>query len=154
MLVGACISKKISMCYVWRLWCWKHQMLFWRKWFLLQCYISHLFCLLNPNREGSQGTQRQRKKRGDGRGRHKAMSPLCLCGCRWAGLRGYGEGILQGSSLLWMGQLFSDHSCVPVPTEQPGSAKRRTDAATLQSTTWKSLVLRGVSLRGDQQAPG
>lgn len=102
-------------------------------------YLSRLFCLLNPNREGSQGTKAVKR-----RGRHQAKSPLCVCGCWWARQRGYGEGFLRGSSLLWMGQLFSAHSHVPVPAEQPCSAKKKDrHSLTTAHTVTKPAFMRG-----------
>lgn len=112
----------------------------------LRSDLSVPFILLqNPNREGSQGTQRQQNRRR--RGRHWAKSPPCVCGCWWTRLRGYGEGFLQGSSLLWMGQLFSAHSGVPVPAEQPGSAKKDRQSLTTSHTVTMAVLMGGFIQR-------
>lgn len=70
-------------------------------------------------------------------------------------LRRYREGFLQGSSLLWMGQLFSAHSGAPVPAERPCSAKKEGQTEPRCSARADNACLyEAFPFRGDQQAPG
>lgn len=125
--------------------------LFWLKLSSLLS-LSYLFCLLNPNQEASQGTQRQHKK---GRGvTQSQVSSVCLrmlmseAGRTW---RGSPAG--QQSALNWPAVLCSFCSLKACWAARLCQKEGKVTAL-LDCTQWQRLLLRGVPFRGGQQAPG
>ena len=115
-------------------------------------YLSCLLSIQNPNQR--QPGDIKTVKRGTAEEDYAEPSLLCVCGCWSSRLTVREEGFLWGCSLFWMAQLFPAHSRVPVPTEQPGSAKKKDrHSLTPMRTVTKPTFMR-VSFRGDQQAPG
>lgn len=110
------------------------------------CMIrSHLFCLLNPNREGSQGTRRQ-QKRGERGEEHTEPSLLCVFvgadELGWEDIERVSCGATVCSEWASCSLLILVSQC---PLSSRALPKRRTDLP--HCTQWQCLLLRGGSFQ-------